>query len=202
MEARESHVRSREGLAHAFKQEAEMTEEKGKLPHAGGWRLPQPQWPGDVRIEDIARELSRLNVACHREDVFYSFAEHACRVSWMCPDSCALWGLLSEAQDAYLVWPTHLWSAKKLRTWLREVQAPMIAMIAKRFGLSMPMPRRVYRARNFITRWELRDLGDRTPANPRGKDLPLSTLAPMSAELAERTFLARYCELRRASCYE
>lgn len=100
------------------------------------WALdPRPE---DVHIEDIAWSLSmqcRFGGHCKQ---FYSVAEHSVMVSHMVPPEMALWGLLHDATEAYLVdLPRPI---KQNMPNYREYEDALAVVIAKRFNLDPIMP--------------------------------------------------------------
>lgn len=94
--------------------------------------------PGEIHIRDIAHALSmQCRYAGHCLD-FYSVAEHSVHVSRAVPACDALWGLLHDASEAYLVdIPRPLKrSMEEYRRW----EGHLMQVIAERFELSLPMP--------------------------------------------------------------
>jgi hypothetical protein len=109
------------------------------------WPLdPRPE---DVEIEDIARSLSmqcRYGGHCK---MFYSVAEHCCHICDYCPRDAALWGLLHDASEAYLLDVVR--PLKRYLTGYAEIEALVMASIEKRFELGDP-PAIVKRLDNAI----------------------------------------------------
>jgi uncharacterized protein len=112
----------------------------------GGWIQlvsGKPFWPLDPRpeeieISDIAWALSNLcryGGHCRR---FYSVGEHSVLVSRLVPSEYALWGLLHDATEAYLVdLPKPI---KDYMPTYRTAEYQLANCIAIRFDLSWPMP--------------------------------------------------------------
>lgn len=109
----------------------------------------EPFWPLDPRPEeievgDIAWALSmlcRYGGHCTR---FYSVAEHSVLVSRQVPPEHALWGLLHDATEAYMVdLPRPV--KRCLPDYSRHEDA-LAEVIADRFGLPWPMPAAVKEA--------------------------------------------------------
>lgn len=103
--------------------------------------------PDDVHIEDIAHALSMLCRFGGHCDRFYSVAEHSIYVSQFSQEH-ALWGLLHDASEAYLVdIPRPL---KRLMPDYRIIEAGVQFAICKAFGLPAEMPAQVERADRAI----------------------------------------------------
>lgn len=122
-------------------------------------------WPLDPRseevfIEDIAHSLSmqcRYAGHCRR---FYSVAEHSVLMArWLLPThgpEIALWGLLHDASEAYLVDVPR--PVKPYLTGYKEAEAKVMAAVCERFGLPPEMPAVVHDADNRIIGDELVNL--------------------------------------------
>lgn len=112
----------------------------------GGWIQlisGEPFWPLDARpedihISDIAWSLGmqcRFGGHCLRR---YSVAEHSVLVSRLVPPKYALWGLLHDATEAYLVdLPRPI---KRCLPEYSRHEDDLARVIAERFGLPWPMP--------------------------------------------------------------
>ncbi|WP_035670040.1 hypothetical protein [Bradyrhizobium liaoningense] len=105
------------------------------------WPLdPKPE---EVDIRDIAHALSllcRFGGHCYR---FYSVAEHSMLVSRH-SGAHALWGLLHDASEAYLIdVPRPL---KRGLVGYREAEAKLQGVICEAFGLPVEQPDEVSRA--------------------------------------------------------
>ncbi len=119
------------------------------IPRKGDWIQTisgRQFWPLDPRpeevfIEDIAWALSmlcRYGGHCRR---FYSVAEHSVWVSDNVPEEDALWGLLHDATEAYLVDVPR--PVKRCLPAYRAYEDALARVIAERFGLPWPMPEAV-----------------------------------------------------------
>lgn len=159
-------------------------------------------WPVDPRteeifIEDIAHALSLLCRFGGHVRRFYSVAEHSVRVSQAVPDDCALWGLLHDATEAYLVdLPRPIKRHSSLGTEYLAIEGRLLEAVATRFGLVMPEPEYVHAADAVLLRTEQRDLmGPQTkPWECQATPLP-ERIEPWSPRRAEQRFLNRFYEL-------
>jgi hypothetical protein len=113
--------------------------------------------PDEIQIEDIAHALSNQCRFSGHVLSFYSVAEHSVRVARALPREMALYGLLHDASEAYLVdIPRPL---KRLPEFARYLEAEGVLMraILDRFGLG-PLPALVYIADDALLATEGRDL--------------------------------------------
>jgi hypothetical protein len=157
-------------------------------------------WPMDPRadevfIEDIAHSLAmqcRYAGHCHR---FYSVAEHsvlmARHLRWEGVD-VALWALLHDASEAYLVDIPR--PVKPYLGGYKEAEAKVMAVVAERFGLAADMPAVVHDADNRIIGDELANL---TPMDWHARyNEPLGvTLRYWSPARASEEFMATFTAL-------
>ena len=156
-------------------------------------------WPEDPRAEDIdigdiAHALSNLcRFAGHCRE-FYSVAQHSVLVSLECDPEDALWGLLHDAPEAYIVdLPRPLKRSPAMEAY-RRVEDLQVIAVCERFGLPLTPPPSVKRADNAVLAAEARDL--MPPASVRRWHLPeapvLRRVVPMSPTEAKRCFLSRF----------
>jgi len=149
--------------------------------------------PKDVRVLDIAHALSnQCRFAGHCRQ-FYSVAQHSVLVSYAC-EKHALWGLLHDAAEAYLVDVPR--PVKRSLAGYDEHEARILKSIGLALGLRGDCPAEVLEADDRVLAAELRDLF--TPAEdwPELDVRPWPrVVTPWTAEVAEQTFLARYREL-------
>ncbi len=145
-------------------------------------------------IRDVAHSLAlqcRFNGHCRS---FYSVAEHSVRVSRLCSEQTALWGLLHDLGEAYvgdLPRPV-----KREIPAFSEVEDRVLRAAARAFDLPWPMPDEVRRADDLILATEFRDLMGPGPGHDTFAIEPLpETIVPVGPEEAERAFLERYAEL-------
>lgn len=158
-------------------------------------------WPMDPRadevfIEDIAHSLAmqcRYAGHCHR---FLSVAEHsvlmARHLRWEGVD-VALWALLHDASEAYLVDIPR--PVKPYLSGYKEAEAKVMAVVAERFGLAAEMPALVHDADNRIIADELANM---TPmdwqARYAGQELGVQ-LRYWSPARASEEFMATFTAL-------
>lgn len=151
----------------------------------------------DVDIVDISRSLSQLCRFTGHTRTFYSVAEHSVRVSQEVPQEFALWGLLHDASEAYLL---DLARPLKLLPELapyRDAEAAVMRAVCERFGLPLEQPEAVGRFDRVLLRTEQRDLMQPpAPGEDRSDAEPLrERIRPWSATDAESDFLLRFEEL-------
>lgn len=173
--------------------------------HRGDWMqtftgrqfYPMAPRPEDVDILDIAHSLSmqcRYNGHISR---FYSVAEHCVLMSQVIEPEFALWALLHDATEAYvgdMVRPLKLNMPE-----YRAAEDRVEAAIAERFGLALPMPKRVKEIDTRIL-WN-----ERTVLFPPtdhvwstdGEPLPVQIQA-WGPAVAKWEYLARFAELTEA----
>jgi 5'-nucleotidase len=163
-------------------------------------------WPLDPRaeevcIEDIAHALSnQCRYAGHCNE-FYSVAQHSVLVSEVCCAEDALWGLLHDAAEAYLVdLPRPIKRFSEIGTHYKKAENALIAVVCERFGLPLAEPASVKTADNIMLITEKRDLMSKSPEEwieeRTSKPLP-GVITPWSPSMAKAEFLRRFEELTK-----
>lgn len=153
--------------------------------------------PEEVDIEDISHALSQLCRFTGHSSRFYSVAEHSVAVSYEVPKDDALWALMHDASEAYL-----LDLAKPVKmcpemAGYRILEDGVQAAICKRFGLQSDMPSSVKEADLRMLATEMRDVMASPPAS-WGLDkvvpykLKIKCWKPKKAKFK---FLTRFVEL-------
>ncbi len=160
-------------------------------------------WPIDPRVQevrllDIAHSLSNQCRFAGHVNSFYSVAEHSVRVSYACAAKDALWGLLHDATEAYLVdVPTPVKS--QLSEYLRYERA-LQDVICQRFGLGLTMPPSVHHADRVLLATEARDIMGPRPAAWFEMPDPLrEVIVPWSPREAKERFCKRFYQLTDAA---
>lgn len=149
-----------------------------------------------IVIQDIAHALSmqcRFSGHCQQ---FYSVAQHSVLVSHICNQEDAMWGLMHDASEAYLVdVPRPLKQSGQFNAYI-EFENRMQKAICQRFGLPEKEPPSVKRADTIMLATEARDL--MSPLHPDWKQ-PVSPLPfkieSWSPQQAKDNFLKRFDEL-------
>jgi hypothetical protein len=165
----------------------------------GGWistYTGRPFWPCDPRIEDVDTDdiAHALSLQCRfagHVDRFYSVAEHCFRASMIVPYEDALWALLHDAPEAYLIdLPRPLKYTPGLAEMYQECEAALMRVICRKYGLPFGEPDTVKRADVILLATEQRDL---LPRAQWSMDVtPLSeTITPMEPAAAEWCFKSR-----------
>ena len=159
---------------------------------------PLDPCPEEICIEDIAHALSlQCRFGGHCKE-FYSVAEHSWRVSFMCDATNALWGLLHDAAEAYLVdLPLPLKHFSALGEKYQLVEQRLMVAVCLRFGLEASSSPNVKESDRFMLHWEARDLMSPHPAPWAGEGclLPAEVIKPLLPKEAEAAFLERFREL-------
>lgn len=150
--------------------------------------------PDEINICDIAHALAmqcRFGGHCLR---FYSVAEHSVLLSYAVAPEHALWALLHDASEAYLVdVPRPL---KPFLPGYREVEDAVMAAVCERFGLPSQMPREVKIADGRILSDEAAQNMAKPPVTWNNTGAPLGIkLRFWSPEQAKDRFFARYSQL-------
>lgn len=150
--------------------------------------------PGLINIADIAHSLSmKVRFSGHTQK-FYSVAQHSVLVSLVCNQEDALWGLLHDASEAYLVdMPKPLKVLPEFQ-WFVAIENKVQAAVAAAFGLSQEQPESVHFADKRLLMTEKRDVMNNMRAGRQYKDCPVlaERIIPVLPEAAENMFLARY----------
>jgi hypothetical protein len=158
-----------------------------------------PFWPlrpraEDVRIEDVAHALSNLCRFTGAVREFYSVAQHSVLVSCVVPVEHALWGLLHDASEAYLLDLARPVKRLPELAAYRGAEAAVMAAVCARLGLPLDEPDDVKLADRRMLRTEQRDLmPPELPGEGRGDVEPYPFLIePWSPERARFEFLQRF----------
>lgn len=126
--------------------------------HSGRRFNPINPNPDAIVIQDIAHALSmqcRFSGHCRE---FYSVAQHSVLVSHICNEEDALWGLLHDASEAYLVdVPRPIKRSGKFQAYI-DIENVMQEAICRRFALPFQEPPSVKRADTKLLSTEARDL--------------------------------------------
>ena len=154
----------------------------------------------DIVIEDIAHALSLLCRFGGHVRTFYSVAQHAVLASRIVPEADALWALLHDASEAYLVdLPTPV---KRLAACdgYRLVEAQLQRTIYQAFGLAGNEPESVGVADRALVVAEAEALlhagAAWCTADVRAEAAALAArVVPVASDVAERAFLKRFRQL-------
>lgn len=162
-------------------------------------------WPMDPRadeieIEDIAHSLSmqcRYAGHCIR---FYSVAEHSVLLARFFLDcgqpETAMWALLHDASEAYLVDVPR--PVKPFLPGYKEAEAKVMEAVCERFGLPLEMPREVHDADSAIIGNERENMRPCVAEwYATGEPLAGVELFYWTPEKVEAAFLSAYREIER-----
>ena len=158
--------------------------------------------PEGIVIQDIAHSLSMQCRFSGHSKKFYSVGQHSVLVSHICNQEDALWGLMHDASEAYLVdIPRPLKRSGKFEAY-RDMENVMMKAICKRFGLPEKEPPSVKIADTILLATEARDLmiplrSDWVqPVEP----LPFK-IESWSPQEAKNQFMKRFFQLIGADSY-
>lgn len=176
------------------------------LTASGRYVDPLDLRPHDVCIDDVAHALSNQCRFTGHTRVFYSVAEHCCRVTAAViaaghPVETALWALLHDAPEAYLVdLPRPLKHDEEIGAPFRRVEARVMDVVVEAFGLVPFEPAAVKHYDLTLLATERRDL---MPATGDWLILdqypPLAeTIVPLLPEQARAEFLSLHAGLSEA----
>ena len=167
----------------------------GKLVH------PMRLTVDDVDIADIAHALSMLCRFGGHAQHFYSVAQHSVLASRLVPGEDALWALLHDASEAYLVdVPTPVKRLAAMSGY-RAIEAQVQLTVCHAFGLASEMPASVHAVDGALVLTEAAAL----LKNGAGVDFeairarvePAAVrILPVTSDVAERAFLKRFAELK------
>lgn len=147
--------------------------------------------PEQVHIEDIAHALSNTCRFSGHVRSFYSVAQHCVLVSLHCDLEDALWGLLHDAAEAYLIdMPTPVKRALSVYGyWETQIQR----IVCEKFGLHPDMPPSVQHADGRLLATEARDLCHPNWSTLLAHHQPLDArIEPWTPAQAKRLFLFRF----------
>jgi 5'-deoxynucleotidase YfbR-like HD superfamily hydrolase len=150
----------------------------------------------EVNIVDIAHALSMQCRFTGHTSQFYSVAQHCVHVSELVPPEDALWGLLHDATEAYLIDLAR--PVKYQMPEYRAIEKRLEETIAKTFKLTLPIPKSVKDADNVMLNTERRDLMNNAQffqVHLEGASMREKPIRPWSPYVAKEWFLERYREL-------
>ena len=145
--------------------------------------------PALVGIGDVAHFLAhQCRFGGHTRN-FYSVAQHSVRVSQACAAKDALWGLLHDASEAYLVdVPAPLKQLPEFAAY-RRAELRLQSVIVGRFGLSAQQPKSVTAADHCLLEIEMQELFDIKPGES------ISETECWTPAVAEEHFMERFRQL-------
>lgn len=157
--------------------------------------------PEDVSIHDIAHSLSlQCRFAGHIRET-YTVAQHSVLVSELCDPADALWGLLHDASEAYVVdLPRPVKEIESIHGPYKELEAKVQRAICGAFGLKPEQPASVHVADDMMVYAEMLDLMPSLPPDVRveyGKRscVDIAEIRPWPAPYARDMFLGRFAAL-------
>jgi uncharacterized protein len=164
--------------------------------HSGRRFNPLKPNPDAIVIQDIAHALSmqcRFSGHCRE---FYSVAQHSVLVSYICEHKDALWGLMHDASEAYLIdVPRPLKRSGKFQAYI-EFEKVMQEAICRRFDLPFAEPLSVKEADTVLLATEARDLMSPLHSDWHQPKEPLPfKIEPWDHNKARDMFMKRFFDL-------
>lgn len=149
-----------------------------------------------ISLIDIAHALGHICRFTGHSVHFYSVAQHSNIVSLMFPTGSneSKWGLMHDAAEAYIQDVAR--PVKQYLDTYREMEERILEVIAKKFGLELPIPKVVLSMDDRVLMAEAEQLmcGDisewYTVAIPADVEI-----TPLSSTQAEKEFLFRFYEI-------
>ena len=168
--------------------------------HSGGRvHIFNPR-PEEILIEDIEWALGnmcRYNGHCAK---FYSVAEHSVYVSMQLSGVEALAALLHDAAEAFLGDIVRPIRRHPNLGFFGQIEEALLAVIAEKFGLPLPIPAAVWEADNNVLITELSQImpgADLTNPHLHGYKILQLKIKCLPPRKASALFHARYLELSR-----
>jgi hypothetical protein len=181
-----------------------MSERKGDWiqTFTGRQFWPLDPRPEEVCIEDVAHSLSNQCRYSGHVERFYSVAEHSYRASLIVPPEDAMWALLHDASEAYLVdLPRPLKRHSEMGALYKQIESGLMRVVCQHFGLPEMEPRSVSIADNVMICTERRDLMKLPPKARAETEEPLpERIVPWDPPRAEGVFLVRFVQLGGIYC--
>lgn len=147
-----------------------------------------------LSIESIAHSLSLICRFTGHCKVLYSVAEHSYRVSFVCPQEHALWGLMHDAGESCVQDLSRPLKHMEGMEAYRAHEKRVMNAICKQFNMDPTEPPEVKEADNILLVTEQRDLMNNSMPDFNVKPL-IGTIWPVTSRQAELLFLRRFKEL-------
>ena len=154
---------------------------------------PQAPVTSEICIEDIAHALSCMPRFNGHTRKFYSVAQHSVLVSQRVPEADALWGLLHDASEAYLMdIPSPVKKMGGMDNYM-ENEKLIMNCILRKYQLQPEMPAALEEAdaKMLVTEWQQLMKPDRSAWIPSGTPYDIR-IDPWLPETAEKLFLQRW----------
>lgn len=145
----------------------------------------------DICIEDIAHSLAyQCRFNGHTKD-FYSIAQHSCLVSFCSGALFEREGLMHDAAETYVGDVTS--PLKRLIPDFKRIEDRILEAIARKFGFSFPIPRKVKEVDLHLLSTEAQSLLTLPPMDWNvGFDPYRMEVVPVGPREAEKMFLNRF----------